>query len=91
MSWKGIQGMIHLDVLEVHWVDSWADSSWTSSSEIDTDILPTISIGILSYESSDSIVLAISYDRDTDSWNPLISIPKSAIKKRKKICQLNIK
>jgi hypothetical protein len=83
--------MNHLDVLEIHWVDSEAHAGWTEAGDIPKKLGLVIACGILAYESSESVVLACSYDQETDSFNPLFTIPKVAIKKRKTLCKLKMK
>lgn len=82
--------MKQLDVLEIHWVDSAAHAGWSDAFEI-SDEYPIISVGILAFESSQILTLGLSYDEHTDEWNPLLSIPKVAIKRRKTLCRIKTK
>lgn len=80
----------YLDILEVHWVDSEAIVGWTERYELPAPLNTCVSVGILAYESSESIVLSVSYDPENDSFNPLFTIPKVAIKKRKVLCKTKL-
>lgn len=79
--------MKHLDVLEIHWLDSEAHIGWQEAPAHSEHRV--ISIGILAHESSQTLTLGLSYDEHTDEWNPLITIPKVAIKKRKRLCKIS--
>lgn len=82
--------MKHLEVIEVRWVDSSAGIGWSSIDEIGEDSL-VVSVGIIAFESSSFLTLALSYDEDSDEWNPVLSIPQVAIKSRKKLCRIKTK
>ena len=77
------------DIYLIDWVDSMSSSGWKTSEQIDEYIPKALcqSAGFFVKETKDFIVLALSRDltEDNSPFADLISIPKVAILKRKKI------
>lgn len=72
------------EVIEVHWYDANARSSWASREEyMSHDIAPVVSVGYLLKDTKKSVTLVSSMGVDWDDCNGAISIPQSWIVKKK--------
>jgi len=71
-------------VVEVHWYDANARSSWGSAQEyVEHDIAPVVSIGYPLKDTKKPITLVSSCGVDWDDCNGAISIPQTWIAKKK--------
>ena len=83
--------MKYAKVLWIEWIDSTSEVGWESLESVQDEIGLTISVGIQIAETKDAVVIANSYDQETNESNGRISIPYCAIKKAKTLCQIQLK
>lgn len=76
-----------MKIAYIIWVDSHspADSGWLKRAKIDTGPLLCYSIGIVVDESKHNITVAGHWDEENLSYTGIMTIPKVAIKRIKKI------
>jgi len=80
-----------MTVLHVMWLDSEGVNEWTPIDEIKDELEETHSVGLLIKESEAFLLLALSFDPATQSVHNYKKIPRTAIVKVRKLCQLNLK
>ena len=80
-----------MDVVHIIWLDSEAKNDWTPIDEVGDELDQTHSVGLLVKEAESFLLLALSFDPDTESINCFKKIPRSAILKVRKLCRLNLK
>lgn len=80
-----------MTILHIEWLDSETDHGWQVIAEIEQNELGlTHSTGFLIRESEQFLLIAHSYDPDTESANGLMTIPKGAIKARRTLCRVKV-
>ena len=79
-----------MTILHIEWLDSETRDGWQPLDEIKQALGLTHSTGFLIHESEQFILVAHSFDPDTESANGLITIPKGAIKTRRTICRVKV-
>ena len=72
-------------LIHVQWLDAYTQTGWTSLDSKPERNSLTDSIGWLVYASKETLILAGTFDEETQHYNNFISIPVSCIKKRKNI------
>ena len=66
-------------IIHVKWLDSQSTNGWHTRDEIADALETTHTIGILIHDEHTHIVVAHSYDPHTESYNGVMSIPKTCI------------
>lgn len=79
-----------MTILHIAWLDSETSDGWQKTDEVGQELGATHSTGFLIHESDQFILIAHSYDPDTESANGLMTIPKGAIKSRRTICRVKV-
>jgi len=79
-----------MKVVHVIWKDSTASNEWTEIDEVGHELDTTNSVGFLISDDGDFFLLALSYDRETDSINCYKKIPKVAVVAIKTIAYVSI-
>lgn len=80
-----------MNVYMVEWIDSESDHGWGKIKDSEISTALCITIGFLVKENKDFIMMSHSWDKENDSINGTIQIPKVAIKKKRKVlCQSKI-
>lgn len=75
-----------MEVIHVVWVDSEAFNDWTEIEEAIEPLGETHSVGFVVDRNRDFVLLACSYDPETNSVNAAMKIPQKAIKRIKHLC-----
>lgn len=78
-----------MKVLHISWIDSTGVADWTPVDQVGNEIKLTHSVGFLVRETENSIVLALSYDPETESVHCFKHIPIVAIEELREICQIS--
>jgi hypothetical protein len=76
-----------LKVVHVTWLDSSAASRWEDP-DSESELTITHSAGFLIKETENSIILALSYDPDTQEMNCYKHIPLVAIQRMRTLCTI---
>jgi len=71
--------------LEITWVDSETSSGWEKAKDIDPPQSTVKSYGFLLKESEHFYTLVADIDESEEHYNRHMSIPKSSVKKKRKI------
>jgi hypothetical protein len=79
-----------MTILHIEWLDSETDHGWHRIEDLEHELGLTHSTGFLIHESDVFLLIAHSYDPDTESANGLMTIPKGAIKARRTICRVKV-
>lgn len=82
--------MKSLKVVHLIWEDSESVAEWTPREDLGERLELTHSVGFLLKETADFLLLALSFDPETDSVNNFKKIPRAAIKKRRTICRISL-
>jgi len=77
-------------VVHLIWLDSEACAEWTELNSVSNTLNITHSVGLLVKQSEDFILLALSYDPETESINGFKKIPRAAIKDVRTLCSLKM-
>lgn len=83
--------MSYIKVIYVEWLDSTTEVGWDAADAVSDELKLTISIGIEIAQTADALVIANSYDPETQENNGRIYIPHSAIKKSRTLCTIQMK
>ena len=75
-----------LKVVLVSWFDSMGILEWTPIEDVESVLQLTYSCGFLVKESENCIVLALSYDEQTESVHNFIHIPILCIEEVRELC-----
>lgn len=78
-------------VVHVVWVDSDASAEWTSLEDLEREIKLTHSVGFYVEETESCLIIALSFDPDTESVNNYLRIPHEAVKELKTLCRIKMK
>lgn len=81
-----------MKVVHIEWLDSQQEIGWDEASPelYEHDVL-THSIGLLLFETYSYILIAHSYDPETNEFNGRMAIPLCAIKEMRTLCHVNLK
>lgn len=81
--------MIH-QIVHVQWVDSQSQNGWHDLSDLELERSITHSVGLLITDNKEYIVVAHSFDPETDHYNGIMRIPKACILKTRTICRVTM-
>lgn len=82
--------MTSLDVVHITWLDSQSVSDWSDIDAIDSELLLTHTVGCYLMSTDNSVVVALSYDPQTDGVHSVKHIPIVAIMDLWLICSIQI-
>lgn len=83
--------MRSIEVVHLTWVDSETIQGWSALDEVDTKLREIHAVGFLIHQDKERFVLSIGYDQVNDHANPILVIPKAAVKKVKVLCAITMK
>lgn len=79
-----------MKVVHLIWRDSESSNEWTPVEDIGEELELTHSVGLLIKETETYLLLALSFDPETESINNHKKIPRVAIEKMRTLCSLKI-
>lgn len=71
--------------VRVLWKDAATEDGWTRKDEIDPAVPIIETVGILQQTTKDSIVIALSFDKENENFSSWITIPKGMIVQQKEL------
>lgn len=83
--------MKKLKAVHVVWIDSATEAAWTRLEDLDKNLDVTHSVGFLIEKNEKFILLALSFDIESQSVNNYMYVPRVAVLKMETLCQITMK